>query len=135
VRTNEKIINPKVPTLVPHAGEWNFAILFEFGSCVTYLHTVCMVFTQLSKLTRKNKIDSPSHIKLCVVVAASGRNPECIQLYIVHDKLHVASNEHMGLLPMVASANHSSARLQEFIFFFLGNSTSRSDRLIDPITL
>jgi hypothetical protein len=40
-----------------------FAILFEFGSCATFLHTVCVVFTQLSKLTRMNKIDSPSRIK------------------------------------------------------------------------
>jgi hypothetical protein len=109
---------PKVATLVPHAGEWIFAILFEFGSCITYLHTVCMVFTQPSKLTRKNKIDSPSHIKLCVVVAASARNPEGIQLYIVHDKSHVASNEHMGLLPMAASANHRSACSRNWILFW-----------------
>jgi hypothetical protein len=36
---------------------------------------------------------------------------------------------------MVASANHSSARLQEFIFFFQGNSTSRTNGLIDSVTL
>jgi hypothetical protein len=40
-----------------------FLILFKFGSCATFLHTVCMVFTQLSKLMRKNKIDSPTELK------------------------------------------------------------------------